>query len=816
MPLLAAIAPAINTNVILRITNRVLGITRTILLYRIAQLICFPFIVIYFVARLVTDRSYWSHFGERLGLLPQSFTRTKPGCIWLHAVSAGEIASVIPLVRALQSTDPLVPIYLSTSTVAGRKAAEHHASTLVDGILYAPIDYVSSVRRAIRAIRPALLIVLETEIWPNLYHEVREWGARVAIVNGRISDRTWPRYRSLRWFFQPLLQIPQLVCPQSATDEDRYATLGVSHTSLEMLGNLKFDASISPVISSIPTFGAEHVCICASTAGPNERGSAVRHSIDEDEIAIRVFQALARDFPRLLLILAPRQPARFDEVAEKLQLAGVTFVRRTQLKIGAATPQLPAVLLLDTIGELAGAYAVAHAVFVGGSLAPRGGHNIMEPAAAGAAIVVGPHMDNFAAVTAEFAQANAIVQIQNEEELIAALRGLLLDASQRAKLAARAREVVERLRGTAQRVADRLWPLFHSASLRSRHNLFARGALCALACAWREGGVIKRRRYEHYAACVPPLGVPVISIGAITAGGSGKTPFTTYLAAQLRERAYSPAILTRGYRRGSPARDLVFPAGAKVPAEFTGDEAQIFLRHSIAAIGIGANRYETAQVLRFQFPWTDVFLLDDGFQHARINRDLDIVLIDGLDPFGGECVVPAGRLREPLTALGRAHAFVVTRAQNDLRYEAICRRLREYNPSAPCFRTRLVARNWRDYRTGARLDSLDVRRVAGFCGLGNPENFWSTLESLGLQVVFRWEFEDHHKYKSFELQRIAHQARTHGAELLVTTEKDRINCPNHFERAIAPLDLAWLEIELELEDEAGFFELVERALERYQ
>ena len=750
-------------------------------------------------------------------MLPQSFTRTKRGSIWLHAVSAGEVASAIPLIRALQAGDPLVPIYLSTSTVAGRRAAEHQASTLVDGIFYAPIDYPSSIRRVIRAIRPALLIILETEIWPNLHHEARQSGAQVVIVNGRISDRTWPRYRNLRWFFQPLLQIPELVCLQNAKEYDRYAALGVPRSRLETLGNLKFDASISAAKTNLPTFGAEHICICASTAGPNERGSAHRHSVDEDEIAIRTFEALARDFPRLLLILAPRQPARFEEVAEKLELAKVNFVRRTQLK--ARRPialQLPAVLLLDTIGELAGAYALAQAVFVGGSLAPRGGHNIIEPAAAGAAVVIGPHMENFESVTAEFEQAKAVVQIHGEEGLAPALKSLLLDAARRSELAARARAVVERHRGTAQRIADRLWPLFHSASLAPRRNLFTRSVLSLLAFAWCQGGTIKRRGYERYAASVPSLGVPVISIGAITAGGSGKTPFTAYVAAQLRERSYFPAILTRGYRRGSPARDLVFPPGAKVPVAFTGDEAQIFLRRSIAPIGIGANRYETAQVLRFQFPGTDVFLLDDGFQHARIHRDFDLVLIDGLDPFGGGDVIPAGRLREPLTALRRADAFVVTRAQDDLRYEAICRRLRQYNPSAPCFRTRLVARNWRDYRTGARLDSLEARRVAGFCGLGNPQNFWSTLESLGLQVVFRWEFEDHHTYKSYELQRLAHQARTHGAEVLVTTEKDRINCPNHFEKAIAPLDLAWLEIELEIEEEARFFELLEPVLDRHR
>jgi 3-deoxy-D-manno-octulosonic-acid transferase len=733
----------------------------------------------------------------------------------LHAVSVGEVLSAIPLIRSLQAAEPLVPIYLSTSTIAGRIAADRRASTLGDRIFYAPLDYVSCVRRTLRVIRPALLVVLETEIWPNLYYETKQCGAALVIANGRISDRTWPRYRRLRWFFAPVLELADALFVQGAADRDRYLRLGAPAAKVHVGGNLKYDASAAPSAGALPDFGAEHIWIAASTVGPNERGSLARHSVDEDGIVIRAFQALAVEFPRLLLILAPRQPARFEEVARKLQRSGVSFLRRTQLGARALPElELPAVLLLDTVGELAAAYPQAHVVFVGGSIAPRGGHNILEPAAAGAPIIVGPHMQNFASLARDFLDAKAMLQIQGGEALTAAVRDLLLDRDTAVQLGERARRLVEQQRGASERIAKRLWPLFYSSSLRTRRNLFARSILRSLAFIWRKGGEVRRRHYERYAASVPPVAAPVISVGGITVGGSGKTPFTTYLAARLDERGYSPAILTRGYRRRSPARDLVFPPGAKVPAAFTGDEAQIFLRRAIGPIGIGCNRYETAQILRFQFPSTNVLLLDDGFQQGRLNRDFDIVLIDGLDPFGGEEVVPLGRLREPLAALDRAHAFVVTRAENDLRYRTICERLREYNSSAPIFRTRLVARHWRNFRTGAVSQELGVQRVAAFCGLGNPQSFWSTLESLGLEVVFRWAFQDHHSYKARELQRIAHQARVHGAEILVTTEKDRINCSNQIASAIAPLDLAWLEIQLELEDEVRFFAILERVLAR--
>jgi tetraacyldisaccharide 4'-kinase len=286
------------------------------------------------------------------------------------------------------------------------------------------------------------------------------------------------------------------------------------------------------------------------------------------------------------------------------------------------------------------------------------------------------------------------------------------------------------------------------------------------------------------------------------------------LAAALKTHGRSPAILTRGYGRRFPAESVVLPPAAKVSALMTGDEAQIFLRAGVAPVGIGAKRYETAKILLRQFPATDVLLLDDGFQHARLDRDFDIVVIDGLDPFGQQDLVPLGRLREPLTALRRAGAFIVTRAENDLRFDFIRKRLRDYNPGAPAFRTRLVSRAWRDYSTGESVPSLVGKRVCAFCGLGNPENFWSTLESQGLDVVFRWSFDDHHSYKPNELYCLAHLAREFGAEMLVTTEKDRINCPNNLESALAALKLFWLEIEFQLENEALFLELLERKLTR--
>lgn len=671
------------------------------------------------------------------------------------------------------------------------------------------------MRRVLRAIRPSLLVILETEIWPNLYVETKRAGANLAIVNGRISNRTWPQYRFWKWFFCPIVRLPDLVFAQSAEDERRYAQLGVNREKLSVPGNLKYDASTSRPLSSLPSLHAEKVWVAASTVGPNERGSLRRHAIDEDDLVIRTFLTLKDDFSKLLLILAPRQPARFDVVARKLEGAGVAFVRRSAMPPASELPS-SGVLLLDTIGELASLYPLADVVFVGGSIAPRGGHNIIEPAAAGVPVIVGPHMQNFEAIARDFLEAGAIVQIAGEAELLPAARQFLSDPQQAKELGIRARSLVDAQRGAATSIAMRLMQLYFGATRRPLRNRFTETVLRILAWIWRKGAAFNRRRSERAPESQLPLPVPVISIGGITIGGSGKTPFTNYLAERLKASGCSPAILTRGYHRRSPHPSLVFSPGVHVPPAITGDEAQIFLHAGIAPIGIGADRFITAHILLEQLPGTDVLLLDDGFQHARLKRDFDILIIDGLDPFGWDGIVPLGRLREPLAALSRADAFVVTRAENDLRYHAITARLKTYNAHAPVFRTRLLARCWRDYRTGACRTDLDGHPVAAFCGLGNPENFWRTLESLGLNVVFRWSFPDHHAYKPFELQRVADQARMQGATLLVTTEKDRINCPDHLERAIAPLDLAWLEIDLVLEDEKGLLAILDNAIRRHK
>jgi tetraacyldisaccharide 4'-kinase len=781
---------------------------RIILLYRLIQFFSIPVTAVYFALRILANRKYASHFRERLGYLPRKFQRTAPGAIWLHAVSAGEISTAVPLLSELKKQEPRLCIFVSTSTLAGRAAAVKRLSELADGVFYAPLDFTSCVRRVLRTVKPSLVIVLETEIWPNLYAEVKRTGASLVIANARISDKSWPHYLSMKPFFSPVLRQADLVFPQSAADRDRYYRLGVPLSRIYLEGNLKYDASAAAPSVDVPLFNASPIWIAASTVAPGE-SRHYKHEVDEDDIVLDTFEKLKPRFPRMLLIVAPRQPARFDAVAAKLQARGISFVRRTETQNNTdASLALPGVLLLDTIGELAGVFSAAEVVFVGGSLAPRGGHNILEPAASGAAVIIGPHMENFAAITRDFLEASAIVQVNTAQELETAIAGLLSDRHRAKALAQHAQLLVTHKQGTAERITQKLWPLYWGATPTKAHRFFAWLFLAPAAELWTWFGYLKARRDQAHQARLP---VPVISIGSLTVGGAGKTPFTNYLAEEWKRRGRQPAILTRGYRRRTPARNVILAPSAEVSPSLTGDEAQIFLRAGTCPVGIGADRAETGKLLLQHYP-VDLILLDDGFQHRKLYRDADIVIVDGLMPLGHESPLPLGRLREPLKGISRADAIVITRAENDLRFELLAKRFRRYNSEAPIFRVFTRPRHWRMCQQRITVDELPSRRVAAFCGLGNPQGFWNTLAQMGLHVLFRWTFPDHHVYQPAELRRLAQQAKSEGADMLVTTEKDRINFPADFASAVEPLEIAWLEIENVLERENEFFNWLETRL----
>jgi tetraacyldisaccharide 4'-kinase len=712
----------------------------------------------------------------------------------------GEVFSSVELIRTLREAHPHTRMYVSTTTLAGRDTADQKLEGLADGVFFAPLDYRSVVRRVLRRLRPAAVVVLETEIWPNLYLESKRAGASLIVVNGRISDRAVQRYTRWRWFFRHVLNCADMIFAQSAEDEHRFVAVGARLDHVQVVGNLKYD--FMPPASGIPftiqefleTTKPAQIAIAASTMPP-----ADSTDVDEDDEVLRVFADLAPRHPGLLLIVAPRRPERFDVVAEKLKRAGVNFVRRTTL----GKLDLPGVLLVDSIGELASLFERADVVFMGGTLARRGGHNVLEPAYFAKPVIVGPHMENFAAIAREFHAAESLVLIENSDSLAPALARLLDDPLHAAALGARARDLAMSKRGVVNRIAEEVWTACSDGVSDPPRTLLARAFFTPLSWCWAAGhrANVARQLLERRA-----LSTPVISIGGLTMGGSGKSPMVAHLAHALRERGRNPAILTRGYHRKSHDQMVIVPRGEKASIELTGDEAQLYIRAGDAHVGVGADRYD-AGIRMEETLSPDIFILDDGFQHIRLARTRDIVMIDALDPFGGG-MFPLGRRREPCKSLARASAIVITRVEPGQDAAGIKRMLRQFNPNAPIYTAHVAPRYWIDYESKSMrtVSAVKLGRVAAFCGLGNPRAFWRTLEELEIDVQFRWAFSDHHHYKPSELERLAKQAAECGAETLVTTEKDVMNFCDQTAKIVAPHKLLWLKIGIEIDKEEEFLQ----------
>jgi tetraacyldisaccharide 4'-kinase len=763
------------------ILNKTIKARLIFLLYQVLQIALSPALALYLLYRGFRNPAYFARIEERLGILPASFDSTGMGSLWFHAVSVGEVLSAVELIRRVRAARPDLDIFVSTATLAGRATAEQRLNGLVRGIFYAPLDYRSVVRRVLRRLRPAVVVVMETEIWPNLYREAKRAGASLLVVNGRISDRAMPRYRKWSWFFRHVLALPDAIWVQSARDAERYLIAGAPTDRIVSAGNLKYDFQPPKEITAdirefFDRVTPNAVWVAASTMPPSIEGDP-----DEDDVLIEAFQALRRD--GLLLVLAPRKPERFDVVAEKLRRAGVSFVRRSRL----ASLNLPGVLLLDSIGELAAIFERASVVFMGGTLASQGGHNILEPAFFAKPIIVGPHMENFAEMAEEFVAANALVRIQDGASLGAAVQGLLDNAGDTGQ---RAQHLAVAKRGVVDRVLDRVLQTAGDGVPNPPCILAARIVLKPLSLLWAAGHRINLARGQAGARA---LSTPVVSVGGLTMGGSGKSPMVAHLAARLSEAGKSPAILTRGYRRESAGAPLIVPRGTQAPVERTGDEGQMFARRGTAHLGIGADRYETGRLIEAQLA-PGVFLLDDGFQHVRLRRDVDILLLDATNPWGGG-LFPLGLRREPLEALARATVIILTRVPLGAGTTGLERTIRRYNSIAPVFRSRMVPEPW----------NSSTRKVAAFCGIGSPGAFWRTLDELGLEVVQRAAFRDHHRYQVAELEAFASAAQAAGAEVLVTTEKDMMNLREDLRLR---LRIECVRIGVEIDNEAELLRLI--------
>ena len=396
----------------------------------------------YFFYQAFRHKKYVDSVGQRLGYLPVSFNLDGESSIWVHAVSVGEVLAAKPLLAALRERYPRLRIFLSTTTLSGQQLARRQVSD-VDAVFYFPFDWTFTVRRTLDLVKPKLFVMMETEIWPNLLRECRRRGIKTVLVNGRISYRSFPRYKLIRPFFRRVLADIDRFCVQGEETARRLIELGADPEKVAITGSLKFEAAD---ISPTPGRGPERVLrfFRLSPSRPVFIAGSTVHP-DEELAVIRAFNRLRTQGGNALLILAARSPERFGEVERLCRQEGLSTVRRSELPIDSE-PRADAVVL-DTIGELATLYQVATAVFVGGSLVPAGGHNILEPAVFGKPIVIGPHMQNFAEIADAFLASDAAIQVRSSRELAEVIVSLMGDPVRRASLGAAARALVDANRG---------------------------------------------------------------------------------------------------------------------------------------------------------------------------------------------------------------------------------------------------------------------------------------------------------------------------------------------------------------------------------
>ena len=784
------------------------------LLYNIAGILIVFLIIPVFMIRSIRERGFVERIKQSFGFLPKDKLArvAKKNCIWLHASSVGEVVAASPLVKEFHKEFPYSRILLTVVTNSGYEMANRIIKD-ADSIMYFPLDLPWLAAHVLRKIKPRVFLPVETELWPNFFKAARKMQIPVMMVNGRISDKSVKRYHHLHSLLDDMIGTVTKFAMQSPIDAEYIQRLGAKPELVTVTGNTKFDQTYTNVSQQekdeiIKVLGfADNQGIFL--AGSTHKG--------EEEYVIQAFKELRHNMPGTKLLIAPRDILRTEYICSLCRKAGFVAKRRTELQKNYSEGH--DVVVLDTIGELGKVYSIGDVIYVGGSLVPHGGHNILEPAAHGKAIVVGSNMFNFKDTHVLFSKRHACITVNNAAELTAEVCGLFKDDAKRRKMEEETLAICRENKGAARRSAVLLHEVLDEIEAKYRatgavratekvenlqtyiyqlfrekevHGIFLRfimlilyifsliySTLINIKLAGYKIGVFKRKKLDCY----------VISLGNITVGGTGKTPTAQRLARDIRDLGYRVVILNRGYRAKWHGDVGVVSDGEKLymDAAEAGDEAFMLAKHlPHVPVLIGPERAVTGKYAVENFG-AEVVILDDGYQHWQLHRDLDIVLIDAVNVFGNQYILPRGTLREPISHLQRADVCLLTKV--DQAAEGSCDYIREtiakYNQKAlvvesihePRSFTELSEWSTNISDAGIDIETMRGTPVMAVSAIGNPASFEQTLKTMGVEIIESLRFPDHHDYTVEEIVDVMDQAVRQGAKAIVVTEKDAVKIP---------------------------------------
>ena len=812
------------------------------LLYNLAAILAVVLIIPVFLVRAMRERGFVERVRQSLGFFPEHALDkvAKKNCIWVHAASVGEIVAASPLIREFRKEFPKSPILVSVVTTSGYEMANRIIKD-ADSIIYFPLDLTWRAGSLLRRIHPRVFMPGETELWPNFLKNAKKLKIPVMMVNGRISDKSVNRYKHLHSVLDDMISTVRKFAMQSPIDAEYIMRLGAPPELVTVTGNTKFDQTYTDVSLAEKKKLISEMGLVKNggifLAGSTHRG--------EEMPVLEAFAALRKKFPEAKLIIAPRELLRTTEIVALCRHKGFSVARRTEL---LEEPRADHdIVILDTIGELGRVYSIGDVIYVGGSLISHGGHNILEPAAHGKAIIVGHNMFNFKDTHVLFTKRNACITVHDEAELCDAVTRLFEDEGERRRMERETLAIVSENKGASRKTAKILrefleefeqgenagkvrttervenFRTYVTDLMRRRHAeglglRIVMGLLHSFSLVYRQLVNLKLWGYETGIFKRKRLGCYVISLGNITVGGTGKTPTAQYLAATIRDMGRRVVILNRGYRAKWRGDVGIVSDGQKLYMDATeaGDEAFMLAKHlPEVPVLIGAERALTGQYAIEHFG-AEVAILDDGYQHWQLARDMDILLIDAVNVFGNGYMLPRGTLREPVSHIERAGVCLLTKVDQavGVSREHIKNTIRKYNEKALIVesihrpRRFVELKDWHRDIAGEGVDikALAGKRVMAVSAIGNPMSFEQTLCDIGARIAESLRFPDHHEYTTKELQDVLDQAVSLGAEAIVFTEKDAVKIPLTIIEAKAPIPMFVICVEVTFQEGAEPFQ----------